>query len=88
MAERINTTLTDAQSASWSPTDDFFLQVDSAKPVTVDVYVRMNAGLNWAPALTFRSDAMPLVRLAKAPFVYVGLRGNTAGNIVKIWDNA
>lgn len=87
MAERLNTTLAADTSLSFSPSDDPVIQVDAEAPVTVDIEIRMDTSLNWAGAYSFRSDAEPVVRLKKVPFMRYKVRGNIAGKSVKIWDN-
>lgn len=86
MAQRLSSILAEDTSASYSPTDDPVVQVDSAIDVVVDVEVRMDASLAWAPAYSIHSKAEPLVRFKKVPFMRFKLRGNLAGNAVKIYD--
>lgn len=85
--ERLNTTSAEATSVEFLPAGDVILQVDSAVAVTVDVEVRMDSSLNWAGAMSYRSDAEPVVRIAQVPSMRLKIRGNTVGNAVKIWDN-
>lgn len=86
MAQRMSSILASDTSAAYSPSDDPIIQVDSAIPVVIDVEVRMDASLNWVGAYSIRSEAEPLVRLKKVPFMQFKLRGNVPGNTVKVWD--
>jgi hypothetical protein len=87
MAQRLNSTSAEATSDAYSPADDPIIQVDSAIAVVVDVEVRMSDTLSWAAAYSIHSKSEPLVRLKSVPFMRFKLRGNTAGNTVKVWDN-
>jgi hypothetical protein len=87
MALRIDTVLTEFLSAEFSPTDTTTIQVQSAIPVIVDVEVKLDAAANYAGAYSIRSDSEPISRFAYAPFMRLRLRGNAAGNAVKVWDS-
>lgn len=86
--QRLTTTSAEATSDPFIPAGDVILQVDSAVPVTIEIEARMDGSLNWAGAYAYRSDAEPIVRLAQMPSMRIKVRGNTAGNTVKIWDDA
>jgi predicted hotdog family 3-hydroxylacyl-ACP dehydratase len=72
---------------TFSPAGDFMMQIDSAVAVVVDVEARVDATAAWAGIASIRSDSQPIASFVKLPFVRYRMRGNQAGNTVKIWDN-
>lgn len=88
MAIRLTTTLNEDTSAWFSPGTDIVVQIDSAKPVIIDVLVKMDAALNPAVAVTFNAYDLKVIRLPQVPFMAFKVRDNKAANTVQIWDNS
>ncbi len=89
MTVRIDTTLATAESASFSPTGDFFVQVtaDAGSPmIAFDVSARMDNTAEWVVIDTILAREK-VVRYAAMPFVKVAVRNNIAGKSAKVFTN-
>lgn len=80
---RLDTTTVLANSDTWSPAGDPYLQFEgSTARAKADVMVRCDASAPWVLVSTL-SQKRPLDRIAKAPFMR--LVPSELG--VKVWDN-
>jgi hypothetical protein len=88
MAVRIDVTTATAESASFSPTDDFIVQKTALHPSAVfDVMARVDANADWMLLESLNADEN-FARFAKMPFVKIVLRENLSGKAAKAWTDA
>ena len=87
MALRIDQTLVAGESAEFSATDNFIVQILAEEiRVTVDVMARVDAAAEWQLVDTVSSSDR-FARFAAVPFVKLAYKGNKQGKSVKVWTS-
>lgn len=87
MPERLNTTSEAAESAVFSPVEDFYVQVSTQDPTTTfAVMGRIDTNAEWVEIGTLNMTT-PIGYFAALPFVKVGVRGNINQATAKAWSS-
>lgn len=87
MAERLSVTTATGESAAFSPTDDFVVQVKAEhRGALFDVLARVDAAADWEVLGTIRT-ADKFGRFAVMPFVKIAVRENSDGKAAKAWSS-
>lgn len=87
MTLRLETIAANAEGASFSPADIFFVQVSAASDTTVfNVLARVDASADWQVVDSLGPNER-IGRYAAFPFVKITVSGNIAGSTVKAWSS-
>lgn len=86
MAIRLDVTTATGEGQSFSPAEDFIVQVTGAQGALFDVFARVDAAADWALLGTIDPN-VKFDRFAKMPFVKIAVRDNKVGTAAKAWTD-